>query len=141
MTIAEDPHPELYNSPIQFGAVDTSTGEMSEGYIGKDGKMAYRPAVEPLPWWKRLLGLKPKVKTATLWGPPELIGTGEGVQSFVSGGVFSDVRRHEWEVTCAVYRESHLYTGVRRYWVRTGGGGEWSIDGDVYEKTGKIITL
>ncbi len=122
---AENAH--LYAANIQCGVVNPETGEFKEGRVAKDGQLVYR---NPLPWWKRLFGCKTKVE---LWGAPEYVTTVKGTRAITT---FSRVQRVS--TTATIYRETHRYTGARRYWVQDGWGSH-DIDPVAYERDGQVV--
>lgn len=115
---------------IQFGIIDTKTGEFKEGYIDKAGKMAYR---NPLPLWRRLLGQKSREE---MWGESMFVRTVSVTAS--ESGPFS--RRQSWSLSTGIYKQVHKMTGARRYWARSSLG-DFDIDSNAFESDGSVICL
>lgn len=129
----ENAHLYQANS-AQCGVVDTQTGEFKKGHINRRGQLVYR---NPLPWWKRIWGMKSKVE---LWGPSEYVHTFTGTQTWIDWNMFRGARFSEHKTTGVVYRETHRYTGEKRYWVRAGGCDRY-IDSEAFERAGKVVTI
>lgn len=117
------------------GIVDTNTGEFKEGYTDRKGNLVYR---NPLPWWKRLLGMKSKEK---LWGEWEYLTTRQGQQTLLEGGMFCKTQYHEWDVSIHIYQQIHRYTGAKRYYAKTSSGMVSDIDTRAYEREGRVVTI
>lgn len=122
----------LYASPCMCGVVNTETGEFKEGVMAKDGQLTY---CNPLPWWKRLFGRKAKVE---LWGEPQYVTTVHGTRKLVNYAIWRGADVQTVSTTAAIYRETHRYTGARRYWVKDSWGSHY-IDTVAYERDGSVV--
>jgi hypothetical protein len=126
MSIRKDPM-------IKFGCLNVETGEFKEGYVEeKLGKkeMKYR---NPLPWWKRMFGMK---DIQPLWGKPEYV-------SATILYIYVGERRVEYEAP--IYKQTHL-NGNIRYYIRDhkanyGKGLDRPIEPVAFEKEGKEIFI
>jgi len=129
---AENAHLYAANTaPIAHcGVLNTNTGEWQEGYTDRKGNLVYR---NPLPWWKRLFGKK---KIVPLWSDWEYQTPVAGKQTFWEGGMFRETKYHEWDTSIHIYRQTHRYTGARRYYAK-GGLVTMRIETDAWERFGR----
>ena len=116
-----------------FGCLNTETGEFKEVYIKKHlgrSEMKYR---NPLPWWKRMFGMK---DIHSLWGKPEYVSK-TVLYVYVNG------RRIEYE--SPIYKETHL-NGDNRYYLydhkaNYGQGANRPIEPTAFEKKGDVLFI
>lgn len=108
------------NNQIQFGCVDTQTGQTQEGYI-ENGQMKYKP----LKWWQKFFAKKPEEK--------EFIGVFKYQSKFTWSQEWSNNQ-------IAIYKYFNPFTG--EIYKIEGSNEEETIQLDVgaFEK-GVIVTI
>lgn len=116
--------------PFICGTVNTATGEFKEGYVDKSGNLAYR---NPLPWYKRLFGMKAKQNVWGKWEFVSMVKTKRHMDS-AFGGYCGSVK-----TTAAVYRRVNVYTGKEQYMATDAYDSEY-IDPSAW-KRGYVVPL
>jgi hypothetical protein len=109
---------------IQFGSIDTQTGELSDGYIDANKQMCF---------------CKTGQKT-DVWHKPEAVGTWIGDQQWHSSGWFKQTERWTETLTGVTYRQKHRFTDQVRYFIGSPTCPEY-IDTEAYVKFGKMVLL
>lgn len=110
------------NKKTQFGALNTETGEFSNGYLEK-GEMKFKK----IPWYKKLFAKEP---TET-----EFIGIVEGNTRFI----WCDQNR---AVNVPIYKKYNPYTGqIKSLYGDVKNHGRIFFNIQVFEKFGKFIEI
>lgn len=117
----------------QCGCVDNKTGEWKEG-VYKDGKVV--GFKNPLPWWKRIFGVK---AVESVWSEAEFVDVIHETRTMMRVGIFSGAKTFQTTSKASLYRITHRYTGEKKYFIVGQGGEETPIDGNAYEQTGQIV--
>lgn len=114
-----------------FGSINTVTGEQKTGYIDHTGRMRYRT---PLPWWKRMLGIKSYRPVFTDW---YTIGTVNGSQTVLSMGMSANTI----PIQTVIQKRTNFYTHKNEYRCKDVEGCWQSIDVVAYETLGKVVCV
>lgn len=116
-----NPQRECNPKHIQFGSVNTETGEFFEGYIDKSGDMKYRPTG----------------RAENVWSEPvyENIVT----EWRVSRPLFGKETRYEWQRP--MYKSTNRYTGKSRYFYTNIDGENVYLIAEAYERDGSIVRI
>jgi hypothetical protein len=108
---------------IKFGCIDTSTGQVQDGYIDNEGQMKFK---KPSFWSRFLDAITPEPREK------EFLGTKTIRKRFMGIG--------NWrEIQACVYREFNPINGkTHKIWFEHGGE-KRNFNKDAYEATGELV--
>jgi len=108
-----------------FGSVDIASGYISDGYIDKRGEMKFKRTNQKI----------------ELWSAPVYCGIIDISWNLYGGGLFQSTRMISTEhKSVALYKQTHNFNGTTRYYYNEMDKMKF-IDGNAYEKDGKIVFL
>ena len=84
------------NNQIQFGCVDTQTGQTQEGYI-ENGQMKFKP----LKWWQKLFCRKPEKKEFIRPMKMDIVNIWTGDRETVTGSLYKSYNPLSGEIYSA----------------------------------------